>query len=205
MSIQNSYPFHEGGYQGRSQVRGGRRGDYGDNPNVAQAYHGGYYGNQQGDKALEKIKWKVPPNVFLEVWSLNLKHQPTRVGQRNMHLAFKDHSKPKVEKRGRLTTNPTRGFKCNGVGHIAINCPMKRTFVFSEDLNGWIEKSNDDFQEEKEKKSLGVNSKVKFRYRTVPELVSQVAPTKPKLALKKLFNLTIKIFLKKEWKIRIPY
>ncbi|KAI5681842.1 hypothetical protein M9H77_03070 [Catharanthus roseus] len=46
--------------------------DDGDNPNIGQAYHGGYYGNQQGDKALDKIKWKVPsfksdsdPNVFL--------------------------------------------------------------------------------------------------------------------------------------------
>ncbi|KAI5667889.1 hypothetical protein M9H77_17742 [Catharanthus roseus] len=71
------------GYQGRPQVRCGRRGglgergyyrpqvefarheawhednlykDYGDNPNVGQAYHGGYYGNQQGNKALDRIK-----------------------------------------------------------------------------------------------------------------------------------------------------
>ncbi|KAI5681985.1 hypothetical protein M9H77_03213 [Catharanthus roseus] len=99
-SFQNSHPFYEGGYQGRAKVRGGRRGgvggrgyhrpqeqfprheawhednlyeDDGDNPNVGQAYHGGYYGNQQEDKALDKIKWKVPsfkcesdPNVFLD-------------------------------------------------------------------------------------------------------------------------------------------
>ncbi|KAI5653323.1 hypothetical protein M9H77_30510 [Catharanthus roseus] len=32
--------------------------------------------------------------------------------------------------------------------HIAIDCPMKRTFVFSEELNGWIEKSDDDCQED---------------------------------------------------------
>ncbi|KAI5668631.1 hypothetical protein M9H77_18484 [Catharanthus roseus] len=90
MPVQNSYPFHEGGYQGRPQVTSGRRGglggrgyhrtqeefprheawyednlyeDYGDNPNVGQAYHG----------ALDKIKWKIPsfkgesdPNMFLE-------------------------------------------------------------------------------------------------------------------------------------------
>ncbi|KAI5681399.1 hypothetical protein M9H77_02626 [Catharanthus roseus] len=62
-------------------------------------------------------------------------------------MAFKDSSKPKVEEKGRLITNPTRCFKCNGVGHIAINCPTKRTLVFSEDLNYWIEKSYDDFQE----------------------------------------------------------
>ncbi|KAI5653658.1 hypothetical protein M9H77_30845 [Catharanthus roseus] len=62
-------------------------------------------------------------------------------------MAFKDHSKPKVEEKGRLITNPTRCFKCNRVGHIAINCPTKRTFVFSEDLNGWIEKNDDDCKE----------------------------------------------------------
>ncbi|KAI5671479.1 hypothetical protein M9H77_11843 [Catharanthus roseus] len=72
--------------QGRPQVRVGRRGglggrgyhisqeefprheawhednlyeDYGENPNIAQAYHGCYYGNQQKDKAIEKIKWKM--------------------------------------------------------------------------------------------------------------------------------------------------
>ncbi|KAI5676583.1 hypothetical protein M9H77_07533 [Catharanthus roseus] len=42
-------------------------------------------------------------------------------------VAFKDHSKPKVEGKGRLITNPTRCFKCNGVGHIAINHPTKGT------------------------------------------------------------------------------
>ncbi|KAI5682541.1 hypothetical protein M9H77_03769 [Catharanthus roseus] len=62
-------------------------------------------------------------------------------------VAFKDHSKPKVEGKGRLITDPTGCFKCNGVGHNAINCPTKRTLVFSEDLNGWIEKSDDDCQE----------------------------------------------------------
>ncbi|KAI5664051.1 hypothetical protein M9H77_23374 [Catharanthus roseus] len=34
--------------------------DDGDNSNVGQAYYGGYHGNQQGDKALEKTKWKLP-------------------------------------------------------------------------------------------------------------------------------------------------
>ncbi|KAI5653103.1 hypothetical protein M9H77_30290 [Catharanthus roseus] len=63
-------------------------------------------------------------------------------------VAFKDHSKPKVEEKGKLITNPTRCFKCNGVGHIAINCHTKRTLVFSEDLNGWIEKGADDYQED---------------------------------------------------------
>ncbi|KAI5682199.1 hypothetical protein M9H77_03427 [Catharanthus roseus] len=30
-------------------------------------------------------------------------------------VAFKDHSKPKMEEKGRLITNPTRCFKCNVV------------------------------------------------------------------------------------------
>ncbi|KAI5658491.1 hypothetical protein M9H77_27284 [Catharanthus roseus] len=38
-------------------------------------------------------------------------------------VAFNDHSKPKVEEKRKLITNPTRCFKCNGVGHIFINCP----------------------------------------------------------------------------------
>ncbi|KAI5677804.1 hypothetical protein M9H77_08754 [Catharanthus roseus] len=44
-----------------------------DNPNVGQAYHDVYYGNQHGDKALDKIKWKIlsfkgqsVPTVFLD-------------------------------------------------------------------------------------------------------------------------------------------
>ncbi|KAI5677875.1 hypothetical protein M9H77_08825 [Catharanthus roseus] len=51
---------------------------------------------------------------------------------------------PKVEEKGRLITNPTRCFKCNGLGHKAINCPTKRTLIFREDLNGWIEKNGED-------------------------------------------------------------
>ncbi|KAI5667456.1 hypothetical protein M9H77_17309 [Catharanthus roseus] len=62
-------------------------------------------------------------------------------------VSFKVYSKPKVEEKGNLITNPTRCFKCNGMGHIAVNCPTKKTLVFSEDLNGWIEKSDDNCQE----------------------------------------------------------
>ncbi|KAI5650427.1 hypothetical protein M9H77_36432 [Catharanthus roseus] len=49
-------------------------------------------------------------------------------------VAFKDHSKHKVEEKGRLIPNLTGCFTYNGLGHIAINCPTKRTLVFSEDL-----------------------------------------------------------------------
>ncbi|KAI5657268.1 hypothetical protein M9H77_26061 [Catharanthus roseus] len=62
-------------------------------------------------------------------------------------IAFENHSNPKVEGKGKLITNLTRCFKCNGVGHIAIDCPTKRTLVFNEDLNGWIKKGDDDCQE----------------------------------------------------------
>ncbi|KAI5663367.1 hypothetical protein M9H77_22690 [Catharanthus roseus] len=41
-------------------------------------------------------------------------------------VALKDHSKPKVEEKGRLITNRTRCFKCNSVGHIAITYTTKK-------------------------------------------------------------------------------
>ncbi|KAI5676369.1 hypothetical protein M9H77_07319 [Catharanthus roseus] len=44
-------------------------------------------------------------------------------------VAFKDHSKPKVEEKGKLITNPTRCLRCN-------------------DLNGWIKGEDDDFQDD---------------------------------------------------------
>ncbi|KAI5653845.1 hypothetical protein M9H77_31032 [Catharanthus roseus] len=61
-----------------------------------------------------------------------------RRGEDTPKVAFKDHSKPKVEEKGKLITNPIRCFKCNGVGQIAINCPTKKTLVFGEDLNKGI-------------------------------------------------------------------
>ncbi|KAI5652965.1 hypothetical protein M9H77_30152 [Catharanthus roseus] len=207
---------------------------YGKNPNVGRAYFGGYYGRQKGDKALDKIKWKVPsfkggsdPNVLLD-WEHQVENQfmvrnysdvvkvklviaafsgyelywkianqlelyPYNTYEDMCHLAtkienlkmrsglsittlpssrnvvpkpqsstykscpkkdekpkvvFKDNSKPKVEEKGRLITNPTRSFKCDGVGHIAIKCPTKKTLVFCENLNGSIEKDEEDCQEE---------------------------------------------------------
>ncbi|KAI5682180.1 hypothetical protein M9H77_03408 [Catharanthus roseus] len=87
---------------------------------------------------------------LLDAWCLNLKHLPTRVGLRKKiqpRVAFKDHSKPKLQEKGKLITNPTRCFKCNDGWHIAINFPTKRTLVFIEDLNCLIEKSDDDCKE----------------------------------------------------------
>ncbi|KAI5653081.1 hypothetical protein M9H77_30268 [Catharanthus roseus] len=101
MPSKNSHPFHEGGYKGRPQVRGRRRKgsrgkrihrpqetyprdnswhednwyeDFGDNSNVGQVYHGGYYG--------------IPKKEDIH------------------KVASKDHSKPKMEEKGRLITNP---------------------------------------------------------------------------------------------------
>ncbi|KAI5676956.1 hypothetical protein M9H77_07906 [Catharanthus roseus] len=65
-----------------------------------------------------------------------------------------------VEEKEKFITNPTRCFKCNGVGHIAINCPTKRTLVFNEDLNGWIEKRDDDCQEARTKQGNKLEEKL---------------------------------------------
>ncbi|KAI5649736.1 hypothetical protein M9H77_35741 [Catharanthus roseus] len=120
MPGQNSHPFHEDVYQERPQEEFPRHEawhkenlykDYGDNPNVGQAYQGGYYSNQQGDKALDKI------NVVPKPQASTYKSYPNK--EDTPKVTFKDHSKPKVEEKGRLITNPTRCFKCNGVGHIA--------------------------------------------------------------------------------------
>ncbi|KAI5677057.1 hypothetical protein M9H77_08007 [Catharanthus roseus] len=122
MSAHSHYPFHEGGFQGRPQVRGGRKGgqggrgyyrpheevprheawhednlfeDFGEDPNVGHAYHGGYYGNQQGDKALNKIKWKL--NVVPKPQALTYKSWPKK--KDTPKVAFKYHSKYKVEEK----------------------------------------------------------------------------------------------------------
>ncbi|KAI5676981.1 hypothetical protein M9H77_07931 [Catharanthus roseus] len=88
--------------------------DYRDNLNFCKAYHSGYYGNQQRDKALDKI------NVVSTPQASTSKSWPKREDTRK--VAFKDHPKPNVGEKGRLITNPTRCFKCNGVGHIAVTC-----------------------------------------------------------------------------------
>ncbi|KAI5677459.1 hypothetical protein M9H77_08409 [Catharanthus roseus] len=69
-------------------------GDYGDNPNLGQAYHGG----------------NVMPKPKVSTYKSWQKKEDTP------KVAFKDHSKPRVEEKGKLITNPTRCFKCNGGG-----------------------------------------------------------------------------------------
>ncbi|KAI5649356.1 hypothetical protein M9H77_35361 [Catharanthus roseus] len=105
---------------------------------------------KQGNKSVEEYRQKLE----LYTLRLNLEEDKNASISRSWpkkeatpKVAFKDHSKSKEEKTGKLITNPTRCFKCNGVGHIAINFPTKRTLVFNEDLNGWIEKNDDDCKE----------------------------------------------------------
>ncbi|KAI5672384.1 hypothetical protein M9H77_12748 [Catharanthus roseus] len=83
-------------------------------------------------------------------------------------VAFKDHSKPKVEEKGRLITNPTRCFKCNGMVHIAINCPTKRTLISNEEFNGWIKREEDDCQDELIDKKEG-NKDQEISYEAIQE------------------------------------
>ncbi|KAI5677936.1 hypothetical protein M9H77_08886 [Catharanthus roseus] len=75
----------------------------------------------------------------VQTWSLMKQSLRNKFGVEN----HERQRNVQVEEKGMVITNPTRCFKCNGVGRIAINCPTKRVLVFSEDLNGWIEKSDD--------------------------------------------------------------
>ncbi|KAI5667865.1 hypothetical protein M9H77_17719 [Catharanthus roseus] len=43
---------------------------------------------------------------------------------------------------------PTAPFKDNPKPKIAIKCPTKRILIFCEDLNGWIEKDQEDCLED---------------------------------------------------------
>ncbi|KAI5666868.1 hypothetical protein M9H77_16721 [Catharanthus roseus] len=49
-----------------------------------------------------------------------------------------------MEERGKIISNPPKYFKYNGVGHYASSCLTKRALIFREDLNGWIEKEEDE-------------------------------------------------------------
>ncbi|KAI5671384.1 hypothetical protein M9H77_11748 [Catharanthus roseus] len=167
MLIQHSHPIYEGAYERRQQFRDGRRGGLG-----GRGYHNHkkiIQGKKHGKTTLIKIMEIIlmlakhtmeVAMVINKGIKLLIKSSGSAVPkpqastyrswpkkEDNPKVAFKHRPKPKVEERGRLITNPTRSFNCNGVTHIAINCPTKRTLVFGEDLNCRIEKSDDDFQE----------------------------------------------------------
>ncbi|KAI5653262.1 hypothetical protein M9H77_30449 [Catharanthus roseus] len=58
---------------------------------------------------------------------------------------FKPWPKKKESPRG--TFQPPTKPKMEERGHYASSCPTKRTFIFREDLNGWIEKEEDESNE----------------------------------------------------------
>ncbi|KAI5664037.1 hypothetical protein M9H77_23360 [Catharanthus roseus] len=86
---------------------------YGENPNVGQPNYGGYYGGQQGDKALNKTKWKVlsfkgesDSNVFLD-WERQVENlfmhatadgssAPTVAAKLMPTQHLKDHALPSI-------------------------------------------------------------------------------------------------------------
>ncbi|KAI5649455.1 hypothetical protein M9H77_35460 [Catharanthus roseus] len=147
---QEEFPRHEAWHEDNLYKA------YGDNPNVGQAYHGSYYDNQQVDKALDKIKWKVPSfkgesdlNISLHLerqvenllmvriynnlvkvklvvaefsayalhclpFSKSVVPKPQASTYKSWpkkedtpNVAFKDHSKAKVEGKRSLIMNPT--------------------------------------------------------------------------------------------------
>ncbi|KAI5672361.1 hypothetical protein M9H77_12725 [Catharanthus roseus] len=140
MLVQNSYTFHEGGYQGRPQVRGGRRGGLGIKGTID--HKKSFQDMKHGVKIICMKIMKIIRIVVFKPQASTYKSWPNK--EDIPKVAFKDDYKLKVEKKRRLITNPTRCFMCNSVGHIAINCPTKRTLVVSRDLNGWID---EDFRE----------------------------------------------------------
>ncbi|KAI5675896.1 hypothetical protein M9H77_06846 [Catharanthus roseus] len=54
---------------------------------------------------------------------------------------------PKKEEAPRGTFQPSSKPKMEERGHYASSCPTKRALIFREDLNGWIEKEEDESSE----------------------------------------------------------
>ncbi|KAI5653670.1 hypothetical protein M9H77_30857 [Catharanthus roseus] len=68
---------------------------------------------------------------------------------RHGELLYDDHEHPwpKKEEAPRGTFQPPTKPKMEGRGHYASSCPTKRALIFREDLNGWIEKEEDESSE----------------------------------------------------------
>lgn len=60
------------------------------------------------------------------------------------------------------------------MGHIVINCPTKRTLIFNEELNGWIEREEDDCQDDLVGKEEGNEDQEIDSFETIEEGMSLV-------------------------------
>ncbi|KAI5653956.1 hypothetical protein M9H77_31143 [Catharanthus roseus] len=70
-----------------------------------------------------------PPTSNFKPW-LNKEEAP--------RSTFQPPTKPKMEERGKIISNPPKYCKYNGVGHHASSCPTKRALTFREDLK-WLD------------------------------------------------------------------
>ncbi|KAI5659639.1 hypothetical protein M9H77_28432 [Catharanthus roseus] len=109
--------------------------------------------NQRKCIGLSKTNLPSSTNVMPKPQASTYKSWPKK--DYTSKVAFKDYSKPKVEEKGKLITNQIRCFKCNGVGHGAINCPTQRTLIFNKELNGCIKWEVNDCQDDLIEKENG--------------------------------------------------
>ncbi|KAI5676481.1 hypothetical protein M9H77_07431 [Catharanthus roseus] len=102
--------------------------------------------NQRKRIGFSKTNLHFSRNVVPKPQASTYKSWPKK--DKTAKVSSKDNPKSKVKEKGRLITSPTRCFKCNGVEHIDINFPIKRTLVFCEVLNCWIKKDEHDCQQD---------------------------------------------------------
>ncbi|KAI5653830.1 hypothetical protein M9H77_31017 [Catharanthus roseus] len=74
--------------------------------------------NQRKRISFSKTNLPLSKNVMPKSQASTHKSWPKK--EYTPKVAFKDHSKPKVEEKERLITNPTRCFKCNSVNVLIL-------------------------------------------------------------------------------------